>query len=252
MIVDKIMAIEAGLFHDLVTRGVEANGALRNHETEREHFQVTPFGLVPADWTISTVGDTFEVKSGITLGPSRVARRNSSPYLRVANVRRGALDLTDVSRLQATLVERADYALRDGDLLVVEGHADVGQIGRCARVTDPAEGLLYQNHLFRLRSGLVDPVFAEAWLNSAYARSYWRATCSTSSGLNTINSGQLKAMAMAIPTLDEQRRLREQFECVQVRRRTEAESLAGLIATREGLASDLLCGSVRVPMEDAE
>jgi type I restriction enzyme S subunit len=247
--VDKIVAIEDGLVHDLITCGINANGALRNQVAQREQFQATPFGLVPADWTISTVGDTFEIKSGITLGPLRVPKRNSSAYLRVANVRRGALDLADVSRLQATLLERADYALRDGDLLVVEGHADVGQIGRCARVINPPQGLLYQNHLFRLRSEVVDPVFAETWLNSAYARSYWRATCSTSSGLNTINSGQLKAMAMAIPAPREQRRLRERIESIQMRRRTEVESLDCLIAMKEGLASDLLSGRVRVSKE---
>ena len=193
--------------HDLVTRGIGPDGALRDPDAQPELFRLTALGRIPVDWALSTVDQTFEVKSGITLGPHRAPRRGSSPYLRVANVRRGLIDMTDVARLQASGPEQVEYALRDGDLLVVEGHADVGQIGRCSHVLSPPPGLLYQNHLFRLRSTAVDPVFAEVWLNSAYARAYWRATCSTSSGLNTINSRQLKAMMVVVPTLPEQQRL---------------------------------------------
>lgn len=198
---------------------------------------------------MSTVGKEFEVKSGITLGPHRRPKKGSSGYLRVANVQRSVIRLDEISRLQATADEVRDYELRSGDLLVVEGHADVGQIGRCARVLEDAEGLLYQNHLFRLRSSSMDPVFAECWLNSEYAKAYWRATCSTSSGLNTINSRQLRSMSVAVPPPSEQRRICTISLSAQAAIDGESRVLDNLKLLKQGLMSDLLTGRVRVPLE---
>lgn len=198
---------------------------------------------------LSTVGEEFEVRSGITLGPHRRPTNGSSGYLRVANVQRSVIRLDEISRLQATIGEVRDYELRSGDLLVVEGHADVGQIGRCARVLEDAEGLLYQNHLFRLRSSSMDPVFAECWLNSEFAKAYWRATCSTSSGLNTINSRQLRSMSIAVPPPSEQRRIGTISLSAQASIDGESRVLDNLKLLKQGLRSDLLTGRVRVPAE---
>lgn len=206
---------------------------------------------LPSGWSFSTVGDVYEVQAGITLGPDRAPRRNSTGYLRVANVQRSAIDLGDIARLQASPVERAKYGLKSGDLLVVEGHADVNQIGRCARVPEEAEGLVYQNHLFRLRSTQVNQVFGEAWLNSKYARQYWRRTCSSSSGLNTINSKQLRAMRVAVPPFQEQERIAAALAGMAARIESEQQALDKLVLQKAGLLADLLSGRVRVPVEVA-
>ena len=132
----------------------------------------------------STVDEAFEVSNGITLNPSRAPKVGATRYLRVANVRRGSLDLSDVSRLKASDSERTTKALTPGDLLVIEGHADPNEIGRCALVSSDAVGFLFQNHLFRLRPRSIVPEFAELWLNSESSRAYWRRMCSTSS--NTV------------------------------------------------------------------
>jgi type I restriction enzyme S subunit len=134
-------------------------------------------------------------------------------------------------------------------LVVVEGHADVNQIGRCARVEEEAAGLLHQNHLFRLRSRLIDAVFGEAWLNSRYARRYWRQTCSSSSGLNTINSRQLRAMEIIVPPESEQRKIASILSEWKDRLREENRVLHKLKILREGLMGDLLTGRVRLPNE---
>ncbi|MEU8270984.1 restriction endonuclease subunit S [Sphaerisporangium sp. NPDC049002] len=160
-------------------------------------------------WPMRRVGDIFSIKAGITLGPHRQAKAAGSGYLRVANVQRGRIDKSDIALLNASLAERRHYRLSAGDLLVVEGHANPGEIGRCALVQQADEGLLYQNHLFRLRSNEVWPNFAAAWLNSEAARDYWRTVCATSSGLYTVNSRQLVAMPFPDVPVGEQRRIAE-------------------------------------------
>lgn len=202
--------------------------------------------VTPGKWRSHTVGETCQVQAGITLGPHRRPLRGAIGYLRVANVQRAAINLTDISLLQASLLEQQNYQLRGGDLLVVEGHADVNQIGRCARVLDDAAGLVYQNHLFRIRTTAVNPVIAEAWLNSRYARRYWRQTCSSSSGLNSINSKQVKAMKMIVPPPDEQRRMVGVLDGVGDRIKKECDVLEKLVHKRTGLMNDLLTGRVRI------
>ncbi|WP_282794378.1 hypothetical protein [Streptomyces sp. CC224B] len=93
------------------------------------------------------------------------------------------------------------------DILLVEGHADPMQIGRCALVRPELAGLLYQNHLFRLRFDGVLPEFALIWLNSRYVRDYWLTHCATSSGLYTINSKLLGRAPFLVLPEDEQRRI---------------------------------------------
>ena len=248
-IIVKLKRAADGLTSDVLTLGIDKGGRLRDPFRNRDQFMNTQIGVLPRDWEITSVGKVFDVQSGITLGPHRRPRKGSFRYLRVANVRRAALDLTELSRLQASVAECHQYALRENDLLVVEGHGDVGQIGRCARVDSHAAGLLHQNHLFRLRSSALNAVLAEAWLNSDYAKSYWRRTCSTSSGLNTINSRQLKAMVVGLPSSSEQERIAAILTAQHSRVDSERKILAGLQSLKQGLMADLLTGRVRVSPE---
>ncbi|MFI1334521.1 hypothetical protein ACH4U7_31345 [Streptomyces sp. NPDC020845] len=149
------------------------------------------------------------IAAGITLGSHRVPRQNPTGYLRVANVRKGWIDLGDVAALEAEERDRPRYQLATGDVLVVEGHADPDQIGRSAVVSERESGLLYQNHLFRLRFNDVLPDFAVLWLNSSAVRGYWQSRCATSSGLYTINSRLLSDVPFARAGLATQQRIVE-------------------------------------------
>lgn len=195
-------------------------------------------------WT--TVGNLFDIKSGITLGPHRQPREGASPYLRVANVQRSWIDLSDVALLQASATERAELRLAVGDLLVVEGHANPAEIGRCALVGPDASGLVYQNHLFRLRSSDVDPEFAELWLNSDDTQAYWRRMTATSSGLYTINSRMLRELPFPVVSSDAQKHAITSMRLIANRVAVQRTELAKLRTVRQGMMDDLLTGRVRV------
>lgn len=193
----------------------------------------------------STVEREFEIVTGITLNAGRVPRSNPVGYLRVANVHRGEIDISDLAMLEATEDEVVRKGLTAGDLLVVEGHANPAEIGRCALVPRAADGLLFQNHLFRLRSRSIIPDVAELILNSQEARSYWRRMCATSSGLHTINSSMLRAMPISVPDRDHQLVLSELHSATDTSVSTELRQLEKLRKVRSGLAADLLSGRVR-------
>ncbi len=196
-------------------------------------------------WRSSNADSEFDIKSGITLGPDRIPRSHPKPYLRVANVQRGRIDVSDIAALEASFTDSIDYALAAGDLLVVEGHANPWEIGRCAIVEESQAGLLYQNHLFRLRARKILPRFGLLWLNSAFAQNYWWRMCATSSGLNTINSRQLRALPVLVPHEEEQARIVDLAMGISSRLTAEQRELDKLRLLKRGLMDDLLTGRVR-------
>ena len=112
----------ASVVADLLGRGVGGNGRLRCPQENPSAFAVTALGRLPRDWRLSTVGDEFDVQSGFTLNSERRPRFQKRRYLRVANVQRDLLDLSDVQELEAKDGEFALRILAPDDLVVVEGH----------------------------------------------------------------------------------------------------------------------------------
>lgn len=168
----------------------------------------------------TSLGEAAEVKSGVTLGPARRAMPNQAPYLRVANVQRGAMNLTEIKDVGATPAEIESKGLRRDDVLVVEGHASVDEIGRAA-IWERDESPLFQNHLFRVRaSSRFRPRFLLEWINSEAGRAYIRTVAKSTSGLNTINSTVLKALPIPAASLD------QQDELLAATRRIDSGSLA--------------------------
>ena len=63
--------------------------------------------------------------------------------------------------------EAEKFLLKNGDVLIVEGHANVDEIGRAALWRAERDGILHQNHLIRVRC-LPDlsPEYLNLYLNS--------------------------------------------------------------------------------------
>jgi type I restriction enzyme S subunit len=245
--VEHARRLRASILVDLLGHGVGVDGKVRHLDSRPNEFVATPIGRLPSPWRLSTVDREFDLQNGFTLNAERRARFKRRRYLRVANVQRDTLDLSDVQELEAGDAEFAPRVLASDDLLVVEGHADRMEIGRCARVTEHAVGMTFQNHLFRLRTrGGVVPAFACLWLNSAYAQRFWNARCATSSGLNTINQRTLKRLIVPVPSEPEQQSIarivaqqRQHLEALRAKQLT-------LDALKKGLMDDLLAGRMRV------
>lgn len=245
-IIAKLKQVKQGLLHDLLTRGIDDNGELRDPARHPEQFKDSALGRIPTAWEVSSVQSEFEIRSGVTLGPHRQPKVSPWPYLRVANVHRDSLDLSDIARLEARPAELADRLLEPEDLLVVEGHANPEEIGRCAMATSAVAGFTFQNHLFRLRANRLLPHFALLWMNSAVVRGYWRRTCASSSGLNTINTAKLRRVPVLVLPRAEQEMLVVRTGILAERLVSENRALSKLRLLKSGLMEDLLTGRVRV------
>ena len=126
----------------------------------------------PRGWPVQTLGSLAEVQGGLQVTRARAELPLERPYLRVANVHRGRLDLTEMKSIRLTEAEFRRSALQAGDLLVVEGHGNPREVGRVATWDDSIPDCTHQNHLIRarpLRDRLL-PEYACALLNSEAGR----------------------------------------------------------------------------------
>ena len=189
---------------------------------------------LPGEVSKVSLGKAANISSGITLGPARRAMSTTAPYLRVANVHRGRLALAEIKRVGATEVEIAAKGLERGDVLVIEGHASVSEIGRAA-IWNRDDSPLFQNHLFRVRAmSSFRSAFLLEWINSKLGRAYIRTVAKSTSGLHTINSTVLKAMPVPAIDLTKQDSLLERLAVIDHARASlaaESTLLGALLAS---------------------
>lgn len=165
-------------------------------------------GELPSGWASATVDEVAAVQGGIQKQPNRRPAQNPFPFLRVANVMRGRLDLGEVHEIELFDGEIDRLALQTGDLLVVEGNGSSSEIGRAALWKGEIDPCVHQNHLIRVRpaSGL-DPKYLAALWNSPVVAAELRSVASSTSGLLVLSSRKVKAVRLPIAPGEEQGRV---------------------------------------------
>ncbi len=149
-----------------------------------------------------------EIQGGIQKQPKRRPRDNHYPYLRVANVQRGKLDLTVIDRMELFGEELSRLRLLKGDLLIVEGNGSPSQIGRMAVWDGSIEDCVHQNHIIRARLGpSVLPEWVDLVWNSPSGQDAVRAVASSTSGLYTLSVGKVGRIELPVPSIPDQRAL---------------------------------------------
>jgi type I restriction enzyme, S subunit len=191
----------------------------------------------PKGWPTLSVGQVAEVQGGLQVTTARQALPIEMPYLRVANVHRNRLDLSEVKLIRLTNTEATRVKLKLGDLLIVEGHGNASEIGRVAIWNDSIPNCVHQNHLIRARCDqhILIPEFLSAYLNSTSGRQFLLRQGKTTSGLSTISVSNVKAVRSFVPPLA----LQQQF----ADRVAEIESTVAL-ADKATRAADQLTQSL--------
>ena len=167
-----------------------------------------------------TMADLFDVQGGLQLSRSRASLPLKVPYLRVANVYRDALDLSEIKMMGMTEAELARTRLVEGDILFVEGHGNADQVGRSAVWDGSVAGCSHQNHLIRARAklGSVEPKVISRWLNSRLGRKHLLKRGKTTSGLNTISVSDVRAAPIPSLSPEEYGHMRRQIDLLETRR----------------------------------
>ncbi len=159
----------------------------------------------PLHWEQMQLGEIADIKSGITLGKKRKPDEQllELPYLRVANVQRGWLNLDQIKTVQVTAKEAEALYLREGDVLMNEG-GDRDKLGRGWVWEGQIPDCIHQNHVFRVRlaSGSVPSRFLSYYANE-FGQKHFFDEGKQTTNLASISKAKLSAMQIPVPPFDE-------------------------------------------------
>jgi len=160
-------------------------------------------------WPVVNLESVSEIVSGVTLGRRPpVGSTRTVPYLTVANVKDGYLELEDVRSVEIADAELEKWRLEPGDLLLTEG-GDADKLGRGTTFRGEIVDCIHQNHIFRVRFRASECLaeFAAAQVSSPYGKAYFLAHAKQTTGIATINQGVLRAFPLLRPPIPEQERI---------------------------------------------
>jgi type I restriction enzyme S subunit len=239
---------------DAAVAGLERARANTRRFTEAT---ITTAANPRAAWPVVPLRELGTLKGGVTKGqkrrPDEVTR--VVPYLRVANVQRGCLDLRDVRTIEATEREIEELRLLPGDVLFNEG-GDRDKLGRGWVWNGELGECIHQNHVFRARldTSRVEPRFVSHYANS-HGQRYFLDQGKQTTNLASISMTKLGALPIPVPPLDEQRAiLSEVEERLAVAERTAADidvQLARAARLRQAILQRAFSGRL-VPQDPAD
>jgi type I restriction enzyme S subunit len=169
------------------------------------------------------LGQLGRVSYGIQKCPANRPAVHARPYLRVANVQRGVLDLREIKYINVPDDEMPKLRLEVGDVLLCEGNSP-DLVGRGAIWRGEIEDCVHQNHVLRVR---VDrdkllPDFVLAVINSSHGQAYFRSKAKRTTNLASINSKEVAGLPVPALSIDQQQdvldALHAQVQAAQTKR----------------------------------
>lgn len=185
-------------------------------------------------WPTEPLGAICEIVSGITKDSKKQGDDyREVPYLRVANVQRLQLDLSEVKTIPAKESTIASYRLEPGDILLNEG-GDRDKLGRGWIWQGQISECIHQNHVFRarIRNGKAIPKWIAYYANTNEARAYFLATGKQTTNLASISKKNLGALPVPLPPVDIQESIVAEID-------TQLSRLDETVTTLQGIQAKL-------------
>jgi len=169
---------------------------------------------LPVGWTWRRLGEVSDVVGGVTKDSKRQADPAfvKVPYLRVANVQRGRLDLGKVTTIRVPASKAKALRLLDGDVLMNEG-GDRDKLARGWVWEGQIEDCIHQNHVFRARivDGAIEPKLL-SWAANTIGGRWAERNGKQSVNLASISLTKIRQMPVPVPPKGVQPELVKQLE----------------------------------------
>ncbi|MDD2467742.1 MAG: restriction endonuclease subunit S [Desulfobulbus sp.] len=162
-------------------------------------------GGVPEHWEVKRLKHIAQVRQGVTKGRDLEGKATIElPYLRVANVQDGYLDLEEIASIAILHTEIERYALQHGDVLMNEG-GDNDKLGRGAIWNEEIKPCIHQNHVFCVRPNKLElSTWISLWTQSSTAKAYFLLRGKQTTNLASISSTSIRELPLPLPPLPEQ------------------------------------------------
>ena len=199
------------------------------------------------------LGSVSLIQSGLTLDQGRDSGANSvtAPYLRVANVQDGRLDLEVLKEVTVPIDLARRCSLRPGDVLMTEG-GDPDKLGRGTVWPGEISPCLHQNHIFAVRTSKdLLPEYLALMTRTPYARAYFEMTASKTTGIASTSTTKIASFRIPLPPIRDQKSIVEATvgklaRIDQTRGRVETQ-IALLAEHRQALINAAVIGELPIP-----
>jgi type I restriction enzyme, S subunit len=164
---------------------------------------------IPPTWRWVRLHEIADVVGGVTKDAKKQAGATliEVPYLRVANVQRGHINMSNVATIRAPKDKIEQLALRPGDVLLNEG-GDRDKLARGWIWEGQIPLCIHQNHVFRarVRGDALDPKIL-AWHANSFGKSWAMANGRQSVNLASISLSKIRLLPVPLPPKSDQRRI---------------------------------------------
>jgi type I restriction enzyme S subunit len=242
-LIAKLKAIKQGLLHDLLTRGLDENGQLRDPIAHPDQFKDSPLGRIPKEWEIYRINEIGKVVSGTT--PSRMVPQywgGTIPWITP----------TDMSKLTNDYISGGQDSITQSGLESCSANLlPIGSIVVTTRatlgLTAVAERELATNQGFKniIPNNGWNSLFLCYKIRELSNEMIKRASGTTFLEISGTQFRLLKITA-PVPGSKEQDMIANAISIHNQRIEKEEQYLAKLKLIKKGLMHDLLTGKVRV------
>ena len=193
--------LKKSLMHKLFTEG-----------TRGESQKQTEIGPVPESWGVARLED---LTKSFTYGTSVKCDydRGGLPVLRIPNVVGGQVDVSDLKYGDPKPNEHEALRLQVGDLLFVRTNGVQKNAGRCSMYRgELGDNCYFASYLIRVRlnQSVLISEFLNEYVRTSRGAPFLEGKANrTADGKYNINTGTLKDVLVAVPSIGEQREISE-------------------------------------------
>lgn len=243
-LVEKLTAMKQGLLHDLLTRGLDKNGRLRDPKAHPEQFKNSALGRIPREWCLKPLNEVaVKIQDGTHFSPK--SSNGPRRYITSKNVRFGYIDLSDcgfITRKEHDeIYSRCD--VKYGDILLTKDGANTGN----AAINSLREEFSLLSSVAFIRVDNINLLnnYLLQYLLSPIGQSRIKDIMS-GLAITRLTVEKIRNFHIPIPSPNEQSLISKQLTDFDSRLLNEKKYCEKLKLQKKGLMHDLLTGKVRV------
>lgn len=237
-IIAKLKAVKQGLLHDLLTRGIDANGELRPLQTEEPSlYKESPIGWIPKGWNFAPLVSNIDFPEG-QVDPRRSPYRD---WVLIApdHIESGTGRLISTATATEQKAISGKYVYQAGDVI----YSKIRPYLRKAVLANDSGLCSADMYPLRPKTGINSRYLLAVILGHHYSR--FAESVSMRSGFPKINRNEMAEFSIGWPSLEEQVAIAQILIDADLKQRAEEDELEKLRFLKDGLMDDLLTGRVR-------
>jgi len=222
-IIEKYKRIKQGLMQDLLTKGTDENGNIRDEKTHK--FKDSPLGRIPEEWEVMRLGEICQIVYGERLSESEYFEYGESVVYGTTGV-----------------IAKTNKFLGIGETVVLPRK---GSINNKFYVEDGQKFFVIDTAFYLRFDSYKKKEINAKYLFTSLQRINFELL-NEATGVPSINREVLRKILLPLPPLPEQQRIAEILSQIDRTIEKEEQYKEKLERIKKGLMEDLLTGKLRV------